>query len=178
MISFRPLTEADLPLFLEWLRRPHVAEWWQPTPTLEELRDDYLPAMTDALPLDAPGGTVAYLVYRNNEPFGFIQAYRVMAHQKDGWWLEETDPCALGIDQLIGEPDLIGKGVGTEMIKAFVARLWSDPRVTAIQTDPDPRNARAIACYRKVGFQDVAPVATLDGPALLMRMHRPQQARA
>lgn len=174
MISFRPMTESDLALMHTWLCRPHVAEWWAPTPTLDEVREDYLPHVADGalLPLDAPSGTIPYFSYRDGEPFGFIQAYRVMAHQKDGWWLDETDPFALGIDQLIGEPTLLGQGIGTQMIKAFVARLFSDPRGTTIQTDPDPKNARAIACYRKVGFRDVGVVTTLDGPALLMTIAR------
>ena len=101
-----------------------------------------------------------------------VQAYRVMAHQADGWWLEETDPHALGIDQFIGLGDRLGRGLGTRMLRAFVAFLFEDPRVTTIQTDPSPDNLRAIACYRKVGFRDVGVVVTLDGPALLMRLTR------
>ena len=29
MIEFRPLSEADLPLVEEWLRRDHEALWWR-----------------------------------------------------------------------------------------------------------------------------------------------------
>lgn len=173
-ITFRPLTEADYSLMHTWLCRPHVAEWWQPTPTLDEVRDDYLPLRCDPslLPLDAPAGTIPYLALEDDAPIGYIQAYRVMAHQRDGWWLEETDPCALGIDQFIADPERVGRGLGTRMIGAFVAQQLADPRVTTIQTDPDPNNARAVACYRKVGFRDVGLVVTLDGPALLMRLSR------
>jgi RimJ/RimL family protein N-acetyltransferase len=174
MISFRPMTEADFALMHTWLCRPHVVEWWAPTPTLEEVREDYLPHIPDGalLPVDAPSGTVVYFAYRDGKPFGYIQAYRVMAHQKDGWWLDETDPNALGIDQFIGEAELLNQGLGTEMVRAFVAQLFEDRRVTKVQTDPDPENARAIACYRKAGFRDVGPVVTLDGPALLMVVDR------
>ncbi len=101
-----------------------------------------------------------------------MQAYRVMAHQADGGWLDETDPCALGIDQLIAMPDRLGQGLGTRMVRAFLARLFADPRVTSVQVDPDPTNARAIAAYRKAGFRDVSVVTTQDGPALLMRITR------
>lgn len=174
-ISFRPLTEAELPLLHEWLGRPHVAEWWAPTPTLDEVRADYLPSpiAPSVLPLDAPSGTIPYLAFENGEPIGFIQAYRVMAHQADGWWLDETDPCALGIDQFLADQARLGQGLGTRMIRAFVEQLFRDPRVTKVQTDPDPKNRRAIACYRKAGFRDVGAVVTLDGPALLMVASRP-----
>jgi hypothetical protein len=26
--TFRPLVAGDIPLLDDWLRRPHVAEWW------------------------------------------------------------------------------------------------------------------------------------------------------
>ncbi len=41
--TFRFLTEGDLPLLLEWFRRPHGQEVWDETPSLEEALDKYLP---------------------------------------------------------------------------------------------------------------------------------------
>lgn len=176
-ITFRALSESDLPLLHTWLTRPHVTDWWEPAPTFEQVREDYLPRLSpqDMPPLDAPAGVVQYLAYEAGEPFAFVQAYRVMAHQHEGWWPDETDPHALGVDQFIGLPERLGQGLGTRMLKAFIAFLFQDPRVTRIQTDPEPTNARAIACYRKVGFRDVGVVETLDGPALLMRITRDAQ---
>ena len=171
-ITFHPFTEADLPTFHEWLARPHVREWWGDEETLEAIRAAYRPHLAPAgtLPLDAPGGVLHYVVREGGVPVGFIQAYRVMApdHAPAGWWPDETDPCALGIDQFIALPDRLGQGLGTRMIRAFLAWLFEDPRVTKVQTDPDPANARAVACYRRAGFRDVGPVETPDGPALLM----------
>lgn len=160
-----------------WLTRPHVAQWWQPTPSLEELREEYLPCLTDGktLPLDAPAGLIPYFACEDGVPIGYIQAYRVMAHQQEGWWLEETDPFALGIDQFLCDADRLGKGLGTRMIRAFLEMLFADTRVTQVQTDPDPDNGRAVACYRKAGFRDVGVVHTPDGAALLMRVARAER---
>jgi RimJ/RimL family protein N-acetyltransferase len=58
------------------------------------------------------------------------------------------------------------------MVAAFVRRLFEDPGVTKVQTDPDPTNARAIRCYEKAGFVPVGHLATPDGPALLMVIER------
>jgi RimJ/RimL family protein N-acetyltransferase len=173
-ITFKALEADDLPMLHDWLCRPHVVEWWEPAPTFPEVRDDYLPRLApqELQPLDAPAGVVQYLAYEDGEPFAYIQAYRVMAHQADGWWPEETDPFALGVDQFIGPPDRLGRGLGTRLLQAFIAFLFADPRVTGIQTDPSPENGRAIACYRKAGFKDVGEVETLDGPAWLMRIVR------
>ncbi len=58
------------------------------------------------------------------------------------------------------------------MVRQFVARLFADPQVTQVQTDPSPSNGRAIRAYEKAGFRRVAKVLTPDGPALLMRVQR------
>jgi RimJ/RimL family protein N-acetyltransferase len=58
------------------------------------------------------------------------------------------------------------------MVRAFIERLFADPAVTRIQTDPSPDNARAIRCYQKAGFDPVGVVATPDGPALFMICER------
>lgn len=173
-ITFRALREIDLPLLHQWLNAPHVVEWWEEPTTLADVREDYLPRLEedDVLPLDARGGVVQFIAHEQGAPFGFIQCYRVMAFQHEGYWLDEKDPFAVGIDQFIGLPDRIGKGLGTRMLRAFIARTFEDPRVTSIQTDPDPRNARAIAAYRKAGFVDVGLVDTPDGRERLMRIHR------
>jgi RimJ/RimL family protein N-acetyltransferase len=172
--TFRPLAEADLGLLHAWLSRPHVTEWWGPAPSFDEVRDEYLPSLApmDLSPLDALTGVKHFLAWEGDVPFAFAQAYRVMAHQADGWWTSETDPCALGIDQFIGLPERLGQGYGTALIRAFAALLFEDPRVTGIQADPSPDNPRAIAAYRKAGFRDTGVVGTPDGPALLMRIRR------
>lgn len=162
-IDFRPLSVADLPLLLGWLRRPHVAAWWQPTPDIDELAVDVLPVPPN------PSTTRAYLALLDGEPVGFIQSYVVLG-SGDGWWEDETDPGARGIDQFLAHEPLLGQGLGRAMVRAFVARLFEDPAVTVVQTDPAPANLRAIAAYRRAGFAVEREVTTPDGPAVLMRV--------
>ncbi|MDR6888327.1 MULTISPECIES: GNAT family N-acetyltransferase [Variovorax] len=164
-LSFRPLAEHDFAMLHEWVRRPHVAEWWNEPSTLEEIKDDYLPT------LDGRSSTRAFIATLDDEPIGFIQVY-VVQGSGGGWWEDETDAGARGIDQFLADADRLNQGLGTAMIKAFVERLFQDPGVSKVQTDPSPANARAIRCYRKVGFEDVGEVMTPDGPALLMRYER------
>jgi RimJ/RimL family protein N-acetyltransferase len=159
--DFRPLAEADLPMLHLWLQRPHVAEWWGPAESVDELREDFL----------CGGSTRAFIAHLGVEPVGFVQSYVVMG-SGDGWWEDETDPGARGIDQFLAHVDGLGRGLGRAMVRAFVARLFSDPAVTVVQTDPSPDNPRAIRCYAAAGFQAVGEVVTPDGPALLMRCWR------
>ena len=161
-IEFRSLTEADLPLLHGWLHRPHVGQWWGPAESVDELREDYL----------VGGSTHAFIAHLAGEPIGFIQSYVVLG-SGDGWWEDETDPGARGIDQFLAHADQLNRGLGRAMVRAFVEQLFTDPAVTVVQTDPSPDNGRAIRCYTAAGFTAVGEVVTPDGPALLMRCHRP-----
>jgi aminoglycoside 6'-N-acetyltransferase-1b/aminoglycoside 6'-N-acetyltransferase-2 len=62
----------------------------------------------------------------------------------------------------------LNRGLGTALVRALVGRLFSDPAVTKIQTDPSPDNQRAIRCYEKAGFVGRDVIVTPDGPALYM----------
>ena len=149
----------------EWLQRPHVAEWWHEPTTLAELEHDYLPDAMNAT------STRAYIAMLDDEPIGFIQSYVAMG-SGDGWWEQETDPGTRGIDQFLANAEQLGRGLGSAMVNAFVQRLFHDPAVTKVQTDPSPRNERAIRCYRRAGFVAHGEIITPDGPALLMLRHR------
>jgi RimJ/RimL family protein N-acetyltransferase len=102
---------------------------------------------------------------------GFVQSYVVLG-SGDGWWEDETDPGARGIDQFLAHESQLNQGLGRAMVRAFVARLFADAAVTVVQTDPSPDNTRAIRCYAAAGFEPVGEVTTPDGPALLMRCRR------
>ena len=166
-LTFRPLTAGDLALLHDWLSRPHVAEWWGGAPaSLAEVEADYA---------DTLAGAVAhwcYLALVRGTPVGFIQAYQPVAFHGEGWWLDEHDPGVRGIDQFLADAGQLGRGLGTAMVRAFVERLFADPAVTRVQTDPDPANRRAVRCYEKAGFRAAREVDTPDGRALLMYCDR------
>jgi RimJ/RimL family protein N-acetyltransferase len=167
--SFRPLTASDLPMLYEWRCRPHVAQWWPPplsfAAAVEDLREH----------LDPNHSTRGHVALSRGQPAGFIQSYHVM-EAGDGWWEDETDPGARGIDQFLANGDQLGRGLGSAMVAAFVDQLFADPVVTKVQTDPSPDNERAIRAYRKAGFRPEREVTTPDGPALLMVCPRARDA--
>ena len=149
----------------EWLLRPHVAAWWGEAGTIDELHADYLASR------DEPTATRAFIAMLDDAPVGFVQSY-VVKGSGGGWWEDETDPGARGIDQFIADARRLGQGLGRAMVRAFVQRMFEDPAVTVVQTDPDPDNERAIRCYEAAGFVRVGLVTTPDGEALLMRCPR------
>jgi aminoglycoside 6'-N-acetyltransferase len=154
--QFHPVSTAELPLIGEWLNRSHVREWWgDPARGLASIA-----AHIDDATIDV------FIVHHDDEPIGYIQSWDPHA--------EADHPCrdqpigTRGIDQFIGEPELIGRGHGSAFIRGFVERLFAAgaPRVV---TDPNPSNARAIRAYTKAGFRPIDHRVTISGAALLMR---------
>jgi aminoglycoside 6'-N-acetyltransferase len=149
------MTAADLPDLGRWLRMPHVAEWWgEPDAQLTLVRDD----------LDHPA-MKQFVVELAERPFAYLQCYDPAAWPNNGFGAVPVG--ARGIDQLIGEPDMINCGHGSALIRDFVERLLQ-AGTSRVLTDPSPHNARAIRAYEKAGFRSDRPVTTPDGAALLM----------
>lgn len=163
---FKPLTESDIEILAEWLKRPHVTEWWDAAESTDEVRAKYLPL------LSSDSGVAPYFAYLDGFPIGYIQSY-VAAGSGDGWWPDEQDTGVRGIDLFLSDKERMGRGLGSQTIREFVQFLFKEPTVTKIQADPDPTNVRAIRCYEKAGFRKVGPITTPDGAAMLMVMERP-----
>lgn len=167
-VRLRPLAEHDLPMLHDWLNRPHVVEWWggeAQRPSLAEVLRDYRPGAL------AREGVTAFIALLGGEPIGYAQSY-VALGSGGGWWEDETDPGVRGIDQFIADPGRLNRGLGTQLVRALVARLFEDPAVTNVQTDPAPHNLRAIRCCEKAGFVAQKVVTTPDGPAVYMAQWR------
>jgi len=164
-VTLRPMTADDLPLLHAWLAREHVRAWWgdERLDTLDSVAAKYLPRIL------AEDHVTPWIAMLGARPIGYCQSYVVAG---DDFWPDETDPGARGCDQFIGEGELLGRGLGTELVCRLVDTILRDPSVTTIQADPSPGNARAIRCYEKAGFRPLRRVTTPDGPALLMIRRR------
>ena len=81
-------------------------------------------------------------------------------------------PGARGVDQSIGDPDLVGLGHGSAFVRRHVERLF-EAGAPAVGTDPHPGNRRAIRAYEKAGFAvRSGPLDTPWGLCLLMEQWR------
>jgi aminoglycoside 6'-N-acetyltransferase len=152
---FRAMTAADLPLVGTWLEQPHVREWWgDPNEQYILIRDD----------LDHPAMD-QFIVAIDDRPFAYLQCYDPTAWPLNSFGMQPEG--TRGIDQFIGEADMIGRGHGSALIRNFIERLVKSgtPRVV---TDPDPANARAVRAYEKAGFAKTRLIDAPDRRALLM----------
>jgi RimJ/RimL family protein N-acetyltransferase len=148
-IGFRPLTASDLPLLYEWLQREHVQRWWTDRETYDEVVQHYLPAIEGSEPTDL------YLILSEGLPVGFIQTYRVSDYPeyRDLVAVEEG---VAGVDLFVAEPELTGRGFGSEALRRFVADIvFSDPEIRACVADPDAENIASLRAFEKAGFRIV-----------------------
>lgn len=162
-IEFSSLQEHHIPLLRKWLKEPHVAEFWQETEDEEKFRDKFLGKLPER-------GVSAFVILVDSKLIGYIQYYD--ACKVGGGWWPDAEEGTFGIDQFIGDPDMVGKGLGTEIIKRFVENIFLLSKVSQIITDPEPMNKRAIRAYEKVGFKSIGEIKTPGGAALLMRLKR------
>ncbi len=156
--AFRPVTRADLALLRRWRAEPHVAEWWGAA-------DDEDPeeALADAR-------VTMWVVEHQGRPFAYAQDYS--PHDWPDHPFAHLPAGARGIDQYIGEPDMIDRGHGSAFVRVHCEHLFA-AGAPAIGTDPHPDNARAIRAYEKAGFAVAGgPLDTPWGRALLMERWR------
>lgn len=151
--AFQPMTVDDMPMVQRWLAEPHVAEWWHDPETLEFVGGD----------LDHPD-LAQFIVSTEGRPFAYLQCYQI-----GDWHVRVRAPAqsTRGLDQFIGEADMLGRGHGSAFIRAFIDQLFA-LGVPRMVIDPRPDNPRAIRAYEKAGFAKAGMVDTPDGPALLM----------
>ena len=174
-IGFRPLTTSDLPLLYEWLQREHVKRWWTDRETYDEVVQHYLPEIEGSRPTDP------YLILLEDRPAGFIQTYRVSDYPEYRELVNVGDGVA-GVDLFVAEPELTGRGFGSEALRRFADDIvFSDPGIHACIADPDAENVASLRAFGKAGFRVVRQfVDPSDHDRLhaLLRLERQGESRS
>jgi len=89
----------------------------------------------------------------DGEPIGAMQI--IDPHTEPTHYWGAIPAHLRAIDLWIGAPEQRGRGHGTTMMQLAHARCVADRTVTAIVIDPLASNERAIAFYRRLGYQPV-----------------------
>jgi aminoglycoside 6'-N-acetyltransferase len=139
--EFRQATMDDVDLISKWQAQPHVRRWWDASEPYDQ--DD----MSDPR-------VSRWIVSFEARPFAFMQDYTV--HGWNEHHFANLAKGARGIDQFIGDPEMIGVGHGSGFIAARIRDLF-DAGAPMVATDPHPDNTRAISVYAKLGFQPLGP---------------------
>jgi phosphoserine phosphatase SerB len=154
-VALRPLRRDDLPLLGRWLDEPRVARWWPDAHAPEDLERDYGPGIDGTDPI-----SLALALTAGGRAFGFVQTYRYDDEPASRAALEALLPVpagALGIDYLIGEPDLQGRGLGAAVIAAAAAEGFvRHPDAPEVLVSVALGNRASWRALEKAGFERVA----------------------
>ena len=162
-ITYRPLAETDLSLMADWLNRPHLRPFYQREPiSFAAVSAKYGPRIRHEVP------TQSWLASLDGTPFGYLQCYRV-ADWADCQATIGVDR-GVSIDLFIGEPGLIGQGVGRRMLSGYVEQvafpLHAEERLCWIGHELENRAAQT--CSAAAGFVPVREYVEDDRRCILM----------
>lgn len=167
-LGFRALGSADLPLLGRWLARAHVAQWWRAPWDAEGVAAEYGPK------IDGREPTRVFVIVLGGTDVGWVQWYRWADYPEHAGQLG-ADETAAGLDLAIGEPELLGRGLGPRVLRRFVEGVvFADPAITACICDPEVENQRSLRAFARAGFSVVRRVRRPDedGDRLVMRRGR------
>lgn len=101
--------------------------------------------------LSGEGPIRMFIVSRSGREIGYAQAYR-LSDLPDSSLIPAPSE-ALGIDFLIGESDLVGRGIGPRLIVAVAEfARWLFPGAGTVVACPDHRNRASCRALEKAGF--------------------------
>lgn len=146
-VTLRAMSHGDLADVARWRASEAVARWWAADgePTLERVTEQYGPA------IDGMEPTRMWVAEVNGRSVGFLQDYRLSDHPD--FAALTPDPQAVGVDYAIGEPHLLGRGVGTAVLWAWLLSARRRyPDVTSYFAAPDHANEASLRVLDKVGF--------------------------
>jgi aminoglycoside 6'-N-acetyltransferase len=131
--------QSDLPLLERWLRSPHVVRWWG-TPDLHLTELAQRSRDTHAV-ITAGGRPVGYLCWQRPSP-----------SELEAAGLTDLPEDLVDIDILIGEPELLGRGVGPRALVLLLAKLHGEG-VGFAGLGTSTSNRVAIRAFEKAGFR-------------------------
>ncbi len=171
-LNFRKVQQADFPLIHQWLNTSYVAQWWgQAAISLEKVNEEYSAYLDGSDPIQP------FLIVYDTLPIGEIQTYRLSDYPEWHQIIEPTEESA-GVDIFIGHPDYIHRGLGSSILKKFIAEIvFAQEGIEGCIIDPDPANKNAIRAYEKAGFKywkTTVGGETPDTVSYIMRLSKPE----
>ena len=175
-LALRQLTRADLPQLSRWLEAPHVKRWWRESGDAETVEAAYGPAIDGADP------TELLIAELDGRPIGMLQRYLLADNPEYQRALEPAGAprTAAGLDYLIGEPELTGRGLGPLIIAEGSAGAWpAHPDISAIVVAVQVDNRRSWRALEKAGYRRMwsgvveSGDPSDDGPSHVYVLERP-----
>lgn len=141
------MAESDLGELVRWRNEPHVLAWFpQRVEDVDDARRRFGARLAGTDPVRM------WVAELGGVPIGYLQSFIVGTD--DDLTVRCQDPEAVAFDYLIGDPDLLDKGLGTEMIEQFCRDVLVPgyPAAPRFLAAPDVRNHRSVRVLMKCGF--------------------------
>lgn len=149
-----------------WLSEPHVARWWTPETTAAAEVAEYREGLVSG------SRTKVLTVLEDDLPIGWCQWYRWADYPAEAMAMEAR-PREVGVDYALGEPDSVGRGLGTQLIAALMSTIRSAIPGAGFLVAVESDNVASRRVLEKNGFMlvEVRPVASEphDRPMAILR---------
>lgn len=131
------MNASDLKLLHQWFQIPHVLKWYARDEkyTFAMIQEKYLPRINDATIQN-------FIIYDQDKPVGYIQAYHLTEHLPGGIedhshpFFDDFKPNELvGIDFFIADKNYLHTGFSSKALKIFI-NTYVTNRFKAILVDP------------------------------------------
>ena len=144
--------DADFEQHLKWMSDPEVLKYWDgdyDEASIREMYYDHLKVGVTPCFIELCGRPIGYVQF---DPIPDAEGYE--CPEED--WAKFISPkeVVYGVDMFIAAPADRDRGIGTEMLCLLGDAIFEKYGATTLVVDPKTHNTRAIACYRKCGFQD------------------------
>src|SRR5262249_60829031 len=117
--------------------------------------------------------TDLYVVLLDEREIGFIQTYSVVDYPEYASLIGLGDGTA-GVDLFIADSALIGKGLGSEIVRRFVAQIvFADSATVRCIAGPAAANVASVRAFEKAGFRVVREFVEDGKPSVLLQVDRP-----
>jgi aminoglycoside 6'-N-acetyltransferase len=168
-VTLRPLATDDLEMVVRWFAEPHVTRWWEASTEPHAVRARYADRIAGREPTDV------FIICFENRAVGLIQRYLVDDHPDWAAALRATGALpfpAAGLDYLIGDPSLTGRGIASAAIRRCAeSTLTHHPHVDAVTAAPFTENVASWRALERAGFtrEWSGPIADVESHLYLLR---------
>ena len=142
-VNLRAVERSDVPLIYQWSNEPEVMRGWGWSAAVASI-NAAAQWVEEWLALEGPLGRPAALIAESldGDPIGLI-VLRV----------DRPEAHAVELSLLVGDPSRWGEGFGSDMLHTTLDACFADWGIHRVGLRVEEDNARALALYRRFGFQ-------------------------
>lgn len=146
MLSLRAVEDEDISRLEKWLNQDYVIKWFEdPEDWLIEIKgrnDEFY-------------WIKHFIIELDDRPIGFCQYYDCSKTEKGQLWDNEPEG-TFGIDYMIGDPKLLGQGIGKQIVGLISQKTIRDKQPVQLIADPnledDKLNIPSIRALESNGY--------------------------